>query len=144
MLRSIMGSSMLDQVVALLNSHNGRDKAIRTVYYGLIFYAGKVRDQKLAEKLLEVAKQLSIARLIGRQFGDILLLYANLKHWAQFPNAKVSALQCCAKIPIFVTEGEQLVSTLGLRPPSWLRTCRASPFLRVTLTLNAVPFVNPK
>lgn len=75
----------LDRCVSVLMQHGGRDKVTRTLYYALMFVAGRSKNQSLAEKLMAMAKQLSATRLITRQFNDLPMIKANLAHFANPP-----------------------------------------------------------
>lgn len=68
----------LERWTKLLSTYTGRDKALRSAYYALLIVIGKLKDAKLAEKLSNLAAQVSRTRLIGRQFNDIPMLLSNI------------------------------------------------------------------
>lgn len=76
----------LDSIIALLATYDGRDKLLRTAYYTIMLIGSKT-GQPLSAKLFEISKQISSARTIGRRFGDIIMIKANLAHFQRGPGS---------------------------------------------------------
>ncbi|VDM43807.1 unnamed protein product [Toxocara canis] len=64
----------LDRLVRVLSQYSGRDKSIRALYFIVVLYANRLKDQAKAQQLLALAKQLSAARLVFRQFNHAAML----------------------------------------------------------------------
>ncbi|KAI1715966.1 peroxisomal biogenesis factor 11 (PEX11) domain-containing protein [Ditylenchus destructor] len=71
-----MSSELFDKIVRILNTYSGRDKAIRTLYFGLVLVSTKINRAAFAKHLLGLAKQFSQARLVWRQLSHLSLIRA--------------------------------------------------------------------
>uniref|UniRef100_A0A914L2H3 Uncharacterized protein n=1 Tax=Meloidogyne incognita TaxID=6306 RepID=A0A914L2H3_MELIC len=68
-----------EQLISLLDTYTGRDKAIRTLYCSLALISTRIRDREKGEKLAAFAKQLSRARLVYRLFSQPSLIFSAIK-----------------------------------------------------------------
>lgn len=85
-----MAPQTFDSIITLLSTYDGRDKLLRTAYYAVMI-AGSKTSQPLANKLFDVCKQISSARTIGRRFGDIIMIKANLSHFKMGPKSVINS-----------------------------------------------------
>ena len=81
-----MSAPDLDSIVRVLQSYPGRDKAIRSLAFWLQLKA-QTSDQK--DAILALAKQLSSARLVLRQFNHPSMIKACKHLLATKPTDKV-------------------------------------------------------
>uniref|UniRef100_A0A0N4ZZ91 Peroxisomal biogenesis factor 11 n=1 Tax=Parastrongyloides trichosuri TaxID=131310 RepID=A0A0N4ZZ91_PARTI len=70
----------LTKTVRTLSTYAGRDKFIRSLYFSLILLADKVGDKE-GQKIMILAKQLSAARMIYRQFNHFGMIKACIETW---------------------------------------------------------------
>lgn len=75
----------VDRLAALLNTSDGKDKVLRTICYALQFVADKSADESRKTRLFGIAAQLSSARLVLRQLGDIPMLKYTWDHFKKGP-----------------------------------------------------------
>ncbi|KAI6241451.1 hypothetical protein M3Y99_00373500 [Aphelenchoides fujianensis] len=64
----------VDRIIRLLGTHNFRDKTLRNIYFALILYSTKIKDDEQAKRVFALAKQLSLTRLVLRQLNHLPLL----------------------------------------------------------------------
>ncbi|CAD5207792.1 unnamed protein product [Bursaphelenchus xylophilus] len=69
----------LKEIIRVLATYNGRDKAVRCIYFSLILLSTKVGDPEIAKKIFSLAKELSKSRLIFRQLNIPSLFYTASK-----------------------------------------------------------------
>lgn len=62
------------KILRVLETYNGRDKSLRTIYFALIIWSTKIRNAEFAQRILALAKQLSLTRLVLRQLNHLPLL----------------------------------------------------------------------
>uniref|UniRef100_A0A0K0G2P1 Peroxisomal biogenesis factor 11 n=1 Tax=Strongyloides venezuelensis TaxID=75913 RepID=A0A0K0G2P1_STRVS len=77
----------LQRIVRTLSTYPGRDKFVRSLYFGLILLADKVGGTT-SESIMILAKQLSAARMIFRQFNHFGMYKACLDTWKLLYEAK--------------------------------------------------------
>ncbi|CAD5233135.1 unnamed protein product [Bursaphelenchus xylophilus] len=74
----------MTEVIKVLGSYNGRDKAMRSLCFGLFLISNRVKNQEFAKNLKLLAAQISKARLVSRQFSHIPLFYGTMNLWKVF------------------------------------------------------------
>uniref|UniRef100_A0A0K0E912 Peroxisomal biogenesis factor 11 n=1 Tax=Strongyloides stercoralis TaxID=6248 RepID=A0A0K0E912_STRER len=82
-----MENVTLPRIVRTLSTYPGRDKLVRSLYFSLVLLADKVNG-KTSEHLMILAKQLSAARMIFRQFNHFGMYKACLDTWKSIYEAK--------------------------------------------------------
>uniref|UniRef100_A0A915B2U8 Glycosomal membrane protein n=1 Tax=Parascaris univalens TaxID=6257 RepID=A0A915B2U8_PARUN len=68
--------SWLDRLTRVLSQYSGRDKSLRTLHFILLLSANHLKDRAKGQHLLALAKQLSAARLVFRQFNLAAMINA--------------------------------------------------------------------
>jgi len=77
----MVATPTLDLMVKLLGTYDGRDKLLRTSYYTLLLITGRMKEGPLVTKLINMARQLSAARTVGRRWNDLVMIKVNLAHF---------------------------------------------------------------
>jgi len=77
----MVATPTLDLLVKLLGTFDGRDKLLRTSYYSLLLITGRMKEGALVTKLINMARQLSAARTVGRRWNDLVMIKVNLAHF---------------------------------------------------------------
>ncbi|CAD5223470.1 unnamed protein product [Bursaphelenchus okinawaensis] len=74
----------MTEVIKVLGTYNGRDKAMRTLGFGIFLISNKIKNVEFSKNLKLLAAQISKARLVSRQFSHIPLFYGTMNLWKVF------------------------------------------------------------
>lgn len=129
-IQPIWSSDDIDKTLRVLNTYNGRDKAIRTAYFSLIILSTKTKNAELASRITSLAKQLSLTRLVLRQLNHLPLIVSLLRSPRDIQRAKdkldsglnatvtlIYSVQSFVEFSAWIADAK----LIGLDAPKWFR-----------------------